>query len=180
MEFVKRYESWTIEDWKKVLWSDETKINRIGSDGRQYCWKRGKSGLLDQHVDPTLKHGGGSIMIWGCMTWKGVGEMCKIQGIMDSKVYCEILELYLKKTMKNHRLVNENFYFQQDNDPKHTSHLAQQWFENNNINVLYWPPQSADLNPIEHLWKQVKHAILQYPEPPVSIHELWDRLCIEW
>ena len=39
MEFAERHLEWTIEDWKKVIWSDETKINCLGSDGRKYVWK---------------------------------------------------------------------------------------------------------------------------------------------
>lgn len=31
---------WTVEDWKRVVWSDETKINRVGSDGRNWVWKK--------------------------------------------------------------------------------------------------------------------------------------------
>ena len=36
LEFTLYYQNWTIEDWKRVIWSDETKINRIGSDRKQY------------------------------------------------------------------------------------------------------------------------------------------------
>src|SRR5262245_53403159 len=39
LEFAKKYREWTAEDWKRVTWSDETKINRFGSDGRKWCWK---------------------------------------------------------------------------------------------------------------------------------------------
>ena len=40
LKFARYHENWTVEDWKRVLWSDETKINCIGSDGKVYVWKQ--------------------------------------------------------------------------------------------------------------------------------------------
>ena len=62
-----------MEDWKCVVWSDQTKINRIGSHGRKWVWKRAGESLSDRLVEGTVKFGGESVMMWGCMTWKGVG-----------------------------------------------------------------------------------------------------------
>ena len=91
LAFAHKYGDWTVEDWKRVIWSDETKINRLGSDGRLWRWKKRGSGLCENEVAPTVKFGGGSIMIWGCMTYQGVGFMSKIDSTMDSKLYVEIL-----------------------------------------------------------------------------------------
>ena len=65
--FALKYQHWTVEDWKRVIWSDETRINRIGSDGQEYVWKRKKEGLIAREVQGTVKFGGGSLMIWGCI-----------------------------------------------------------------------------------------------------------------
>src|SRR5882724_11812871 len=60
LRFAQYHENWTVEDWKRVLWSYETKINRIGSDGRVYTWKQKGEPLSDRTSTPTVKHGGGN------------------------------------------------------------------------------------------------------------------------
>ena len=80
-----------MEDWKKVIWSDETKINHLGSDRHKWAWKRAGEGLNDRLVEGTLKFGG-SLMMWGCMTWEGVGFTSKIDGRMDGDLYLQTLE----------------------------------------------------------------------------------------
>ena len=180
LEFARKYSNWTPEDFKRVIWSDETKINRFGSDGLQWVWKKPKAPLLDCHVQGTFKHGGGSLMLWGCMTSLGIGQACKIEGNMDSQLYCEILSDNLMGTIRHYGWGRDDIVFQQDNDPKHTSKLAKDWFEENGITVMDWPPQSPDLNPIEHLWHTLKYQLRMYSKPPESVAELWERVQDEW
>lgn len=79
LKFAQYHANWTVEDWKRVLWSDETKINRIGSDGRVYTWKQRGEPLSDRTTTPTVKHGGGNnLMVWGCMGWNGVGTLVEV------------------------------------------------------------------------------------------------------
>jgi hypothetical protein len=58
LAFATKYKDWTLEDWHRVIWSDETKINLFGSDGRYYCWRKDGGPALEHHFKPTVKHGG--------------------------------------------------------------------------------------------------------------------------
>jgi transposase len=178
--FALRHQHWTVEDWARVIYSDETKINRLGSDGRVWGWKREGTGLEDRDVVGTVKFGGGSVMLWGCMTISGPGYMTQVDGRMDAKQYVDILDQNLLRSARDTGFSGSDFIFQQDNDPKHTSKLAKSWFSRHSIEVLRWPAQSPDLNPIEHLWTSLKLKLNGYSTDPKSIHELWARIDHEW
>ena len=75
LDFAQQHQSRTIEDWKRVLWTDETKINRIGSDGKVYVWKQHGESISDWTSLPTVKHGGGIISWYGGL-WGGMGWEC--------------------------------------------------------------------------------------------------------
>jgi transposase len=179
-KWAKVHEHWTIEDWKKVVWSDETKINIWGSDGVKYYWSRPGDPCKPHHLEVTVKHGGGSLMMWGCMSYKGVGYSHHIQQIMNADVYCQILGTSLKGSLDFWDFSKDNIIFQQDNDPKHTSKKAKEWFKSEGITVLEWPAQSPDLNPIEHLWHHLKLKLSSYNTRAKGIHELWERCDKEW
>ena len=180
LDFAITHQYWSLEDWKRVIWSDETKINRMGSDGRKWAWKKPGEGLSDRLVEGTLKFGGGNLMIWGCMSWDGVGYACKIDGRMDADLYVKILEDDLQNSMEYWDKTQEDIVFQQDNDPKHTSRKAKEWLQDSGIETMVWPAQSPDLNPIEHLWSHLKRRLAGYEEPPKGMTELWERVEREW
>src|SRR5436190_5917571 len=124
--------------------------------------------LSDRLVTGTKKFGGGSVMVWGCMTWDGAGLACKIDGKMDADLYCKILEDELQGTLKYYDKSPYDIIFQQDNDSKHTSEKAQTWFKNHGFQLLQWPAQSPDLNPIEHLWTHIKRSLENVKGLPIG------------
>jgi transposase len=150
LDFAISHQEWTLEDWKRVIWSDETKINCIGSDGQKWLWNKANEGLSDQLVQGTQKHGGGSMMMWGCMSWKGIGWACKIDGKMDAELYCDILEDELQGSLEEFGKQAKDVIFQHDNDPKHTSNLAKNWLKDHGFDVmlcaLLSPQTSIQLN----------------------------------
>jgi transposase len=178
--FAQEYRHWTLEDWKKVIWSDESKFQIFGSDGRQYCWKKPGEPLCSRNVRPTVKHGGGCIMVWGCMTAQGIGFLTRIDGGLDAKLYQQILNDELMDTIEWYNLKRSDVVFQHDNDPKHTAKSTKEWLDQSGLQVLDWPAQSPDLNPIEHLWNEVDRRLRNLPEPPRSREDLWNKLQDVW
>ncbi|KAG0752642.1 hypothetical protein G6F57_018249 [Rhizopus arrhizus] len=70
------HKDWAVDDWKHVIWSDETKINRFNSDGRTWAWIRSGESLKSHHVKMTVKDGGGSIMLWSAITYSSGQNWC--------------------------------------------------------------------------------------------------------
>jgi Transposase len=108
LKFAKQDKFWTIEDWKHVIFSDETKISRFCSDGRSWCWLRDGESKKRRHIKETVKHGGGSVMVWGCMTAYILGFMCRILGTMDQYLSKSILEDELLKIIQWFKVVSSS------------------------------------------------------------------------
>ncbi|GFT08590.1 transposable element Tc1 transposase [Trichonephila clavipes] len=158
LKFAKEHILKPQQFWNEVIFSDESKFNIFGSDGRRMVSRKPNTSHHPKHTIPTVKHGGGSVMVWGCMAMSGVGKLVFIDGIMHKMAYLNILQNNLKESADNLGL-GSNFIFQQVNDPKHTV-------------------ESPDLNVIDHLWSHLersvqKHQITSKEQLKTVLQEEW-------
>ena len=63
----------------------------LGPDGMNWSWSRPREGLNDRIVSGIVKFGGGNVMMWGCMTYDGIGFSCKIDTTLNAELYTKIL-----------------------------------------------------------------------------------------
>lgn len=100
---------------------------------------------------PTVKHGGGSVMVSGCFAASGPGQLAVIDGTINSGLP-EIPKEHLAINLCPHKRC---LIEQQDNNPKHTWKSTSEGFQKTKIR--FWC-QSSNFNPIEMLFMQADHA----------------------
>lgn len=152
---------------KKLVISDEKKLNLIGPDGWDFRWVDGRR---DEEPPERLQQHGPSIMIWGAIAPGCFLCYKRCESTIDYVHYCNILETTMLPAAR--AKVGDDFIFQQDNASVHTSKFTKKWFQDHNIEVLDWPAKSPDLSPIENLWSLVALRLYSGGKRYKNIHDL--------
>jgi transposase len=148
--------------------------------GSRYCRRRTGEAFERRNIRGTKKAGGGKLMVWGCISWDGVGQIHRLRTKMNSQVYIQILEDHLIPSLSDQHLNLSRIIFQQDNDPKHTSKATMEWLCTHGAHVMPWAPYSPDMNIIEHVWDIVKRIVSAREDQPKNLEELWQAVQEAW
>ncbi len=149
--------NWTVAQWSKVLFSDESKFCiSFGNQGPR-VWRKSGEAQNPCCLKSSVKFPQ-SVMIWAAMSSAGVGPLCFLKSTVNAAIYQEILEHFMLPSAD--KLYGDaDFIFQQDLAPAHTAKGTKAGSMDHGVTVLDWPANSPDLNPIENLWGIVKRKM---------------------
>ncbi len=167
--------NWTVAQWSKVLFSDESKFCiSFGNQGPR-VWRKSGEAQNPCCLKSSVKFPQ-SVMIWAAMSSAGVGPLCFLKSTVNAAIYQEILEHFMLPSAD--KLYGDaDFIFQQDLAPAHTAKGTKSWFNDHGVTVLDWPANSPDLTP-DSLWGIVKRKMrdtrpINADELKATVKETW-------
>ncbi|GFT74509.1 transposable element Tcb2 transposase [Trichonephila clavipes] len=147
LDFCRPRATWSVTDWRRVIFSDESRFSLSADDHRTRVWRR-----TGQRSDPAFiveRHTAISqgVTVWGAISWDTRSSLVVLQGTLTARRYVDDILTPIVLPMLSSR---PGAIYQQDNARPHTARLSQQCLQG--YDVLPWPSRSPDLSPIEHVW----------------------------
>lgn len=157
LAFAHKYKDWTAEQWRKVLFSDESTFKCVRPRPRRIRRPKNSNRCSPQYTCKTVKHPDG-VMVWGSFS----GTLGRAGLFFLPKNMTMKADNYIK-VLHDHMLPSYEIqgcdYFLQDNAPCHKAKKVMKWLSDHNVQLIEWPGNSPDLNPIENCWNYMKNML---------------------
>lgn len=187
LEWARAKASWTVEEFKNIIFSDECYVHVGGSTGTIYVSRTPQEADLQECFMPHFDQSPVKVMVWACIMYDCKGPIVVLDypggrgGGMNSQRYQDqaltngLLDFYTAKSIEL-----GDVYFQQDNATCHTSKSTKKWLQEHGIKVFPHPAKSPDVNPIENDWWEMKEIIRVRSHTPTSVNELKQAVLEAW
>lgn len=177
--FARQHLSWDMQDWSKVLFTDECKVKFFSDDRRIRVWRREGERFSDACIHESDRFGGPSVMVWGGISISGRTELVILNGgTITAQRYIE--EVIRPHVIPYAQTIGAGFRLMHDNARPHTARATREALEEAGIPVLPWPANSPDLNPIEHMWDLLKRSVRSTDQPVHNERQLINVLKSSW
>lgn len=186
LNFALAHRHWTVADWRRVIWTDESYIWLGGKRGKVYITRAAEEVWLEDCLVPKFSKQD-SIMIWGGILGLGGKKAMVIWeredwGTITAKTYVDhvlvpvIWPMWYWESVQNRC----NLWLMEDGASAHRAKLTRAYREYFRIPCLQWPPSSPDLNPIENIWNILKNRLNARNPRPKGKEEVKRALLEEW
>lgn len=118
LRWAKKYQDWTQDDWRCVIWSDESKFNLLCADNLPYVRRSAGERFKDECIVKTVKFPQ-SQMVWGCFSFYVLGPLHFVNGTMNAQRYGQVIREFLVPATKQHHSYTDKCIFQDDSVPCH-------------------------------------------------------------
>ena len=169
---------WTEWQWETCLsWSDKSTFQLVfGKNGHRILRAKDEKDHPDCYQRKVQKPA--SVMVWGCISAHGMGDLHICEGTIDAEAYLGILERHMLPSRRR-LFPGTPCLFQQDNARPHSAEVTTVWLRKLECVCLTGSP---DLSPIQNVWRIMKRRIRQRWRPwtveqlKSCIHQEWAKI----
>ncbi|KAH0817872.1 hypothetical protein GEV33_004919 [Tenebrio molitor] len=173
------HRNWGIEEWGRILFTDESRFCRRFLDGHQRVWRRTCKRVAQCNFVSGISFGSGSIMVWGGISMEARTELVVVNGgAMTANRYIrDILEPHVVPFAP---FIGNDSILMHDNARPHIAQIVNEYLDPVEIHHMIWPARSPDLNPIEHVWDMVGRRVKVRTPAPANLRDLSAAVIQEW